>query len=109
MEEATLQAVEEVVDTAAASGVSPLAWCGIIAGVIALIYAIILACAVSRKDAGTDRMKEIAKAISDGAKAFLFSEYKILVVFVLVLGIIIGLVPGLGWTMAICFLAGAVF
>ena len=86
-----------------------LVWCGIGAGVIALIYAIILATIVSKKDAGTDRMKEIAKAISDGAKAFLFSEYKILIVFVIVLGIIIGIVPGLGWVMAVCFLAGAVF
>ena len=51
-----------------------LMWCGIGAGVIALIYAIILAVVVSKKDAGTDKMKEIASAIADGAKAFLFSE-----------------------------------
>lgn len=87
----------------------PLLWCGIGAGVFALIYALILAVTVSKKDAGTDRMKEIAKAISDGAKAFLFSEYKILVIFVAVLGLIIGFVPGLGWVTALCFLAGALF
>ncbi|MCF0142828.1 MAG: sodium-translocating pyrophosphatase [Parasporobacterium sp.] len=86
-----------------------LIWCGIAAGIIALIYAAILAAVVSKKDAGNDRMKEIAKAISDGAKAFLFSEYKILIIFVVVLGIIIAVVPGLGWVMAVCFLAGAVF
>jgi len=84
-----------------------LMWCGIGAGVIALIYAIVLALTVSKKDAGTDRMKEIAHAISSGAKAFLFSEYKILVVFVVVLGIILGL--AISWVTAICFLAGAVF
>ena len=83
-----------------------LMWCGIIAGVIALIYAVILALTVSRKDAGTDKMKEIAKNISDGAKAFLYSEYKILVIFVVVLGIIIGF--AIGWVTAICFLVGAV-
>ena len=52
-----------------------LMWCGIGAGIIALIYAVILAVTVSKKDAGTDRMKEIAHAIASGAKAFLFSEY----------------------------------
>ena len=53
-------------------------------GVIALIYAIILALRINKKDAGTERMKEIAASINEGAKAFLFSEYKILVVFVAV-------------------------
>lgn len=84
-----------------------LMWCGIGAGVIALIYAIVLALTVSKKDAGTDRMKEIANAIASGARAFLFSEYKILVVFVIVLGIVLGL--AISWVTAICFLAGAVF
>ena len=83
-----------------------LMWCGIIAGVIALIYAVILALTVSKKDAGTDKMKEIAKNISDGAKAFLYSEYKILVIFVVVLGLIIGF--AIGWVTAVCFLVGAV-
>ena len=88
---------------------SGLIWAGIGAGVLALIYAAILAAIVSKQNEGTDRMKEIAKAIAEGARAFLFSEYKILVIFVIVLGLIIGLVPGLGWVMAICFLVGAVF
>ena len=84
-----------------------LMWCGIGAGVIALIYAIILAVVVSKKDAGTDKMKEIASAIADGAKAFLFSEYKILVIFVVVLGLILGF--AISWVTALCFLIGAVF
>ena len=81
--------------------------CGIIAGVIALIYAAILAGMVSKSDAGNDKMQGIAKAIADGAKAFLFSEYKILIIFVVVLGIIIGL--AISWVTALCFLIGAVF
>ena len=86
---------------------SPLIWCGIGAGILALIYAAILAGIVSKQDQGTDRMKEIAKAISEGARAFLFSEYKILVIFVIVLGLIIGFL--IDWVTAICFLVGAVF
>jgi len=86
---------------------SPLIWCGIGAGVLALIYAAVLAGIVSKQDQGTDRMKEIAKAIAEGARAFLFAEYKILVIFVVVLGLIIGFL--IDWTTAICFLVGAVF
>ena len=83
-------------------------------GVIALIYAIILALRINKKDAGTERMKEIAASINEGAKAFLFSEYKILVVFVAVVFAVItvvGIVTGndtLNWKTALAFLCGAV-
>ncbi|MGN0477562.1 MAG: sodium-translocating pyrophosphatase [Ruminococcus sp.] len=83
-------------------------------GVIALIYAIILALRINKKDSGTERMKEIAASINEGAKAFLFSEYKILVVFVAVVFAVItivGIVTGndtLNWKTALAFLCGAV-
>ena len=77
-------------------------------GILALLFAMVLTARVSRADAGTDRMKEIAAAISDGARAFLLAEYKILVIFVTVLFVLIGL--GIGnWVTAICFVVGAVF
>ena len=59
-------------------------------GIVALLFAFYLASKVGKQDAGTDRMKEIAAAISDGAHAFLMSEYKILVIFVIVLFVLIG-------------------
>lgn len=59
--------------------------------VLALVFAFVKASSVSKQDAGTDRMKEIASAISEGARAFLFAEYKILVIFVAVLFVAIGL------------------
>ena len=63
---------------------------------------------VGRQDAGTDRMKEIAAFIHEGARAFLTAEYKILIVFVAVLFILIGV--GIGnWVTAVCFLVGALF
>lgn len=85
-----------------------------VGGVIALIYAVILALKISKKDSGTERMKEIASSINEGAKAFLFSEYKILIVFVAVIFAIItavGIVTGndtLNWKTALAFLCGAV-
>ena len=76
--------------------------------VVALLFAFYKIAFVSKQDAGTERMKEIAAAINDGAKAFLFAEYKILAIFVAVLFIAIGL--GLGsWITALCFLFGALF
>ncbi len=78
------------------------------AGVLALLFAFFLTQKVGRQEAGTDRMKEIAQAIEEGARAFLTAEYKILVVFVAVLFVLIGL--GIGnWLTAICFIVGAVF
>ncbi len=77
-------------------------------GILALIFAAYLAAKVSRQEEGTDKMKEIAGAISDGAKAFLTAEYKILVIFVAILFLLIGF--GIGnWITAICFVVGAVF
>ena len=79
-----------------------------VAAVVALLFAAYLAAKVSRQDAGTERMKEIAGAIADGARAFLTAEYKILIVFVVVLFVLIGLGVG-NWVTAVCFVVGALF
>ena len=78
-------------------------------GAIALLFAVISAFSISKKDAGNDKMKEISDAISSGAKAFLFSEYKVLVFFVAILFLLIGLLLPNGWITAVCFLIGALF
>lgn len=76
--------------------------------VLALLFAFYKIAYVGKQDAGNDRMKEIAGSINEGARAFLFAEYKILVVFIAVLFVAIGL--GLGnWITAVCFLCGAMF
>ena len=43
-------------------------------GVLALLFAASLSAKVSKQDAGTDRMKEIAAFIHEGAQAFLIAE-----------------------------------
>ena len=76
--------------------------------VIALLFAAYLASKVNKQAPGNDRMKEIAGSISEGARAFLMAEYKILIVFVAVLFILIGV--GIGnWVTAVCFIFGAGF
>jgi len=71
-----------------------------------------LASKISRQDPGNDRMKEIAKAIQDGAMAFLNREYRTLVIFVVALAAVI-VVAGfvspetMQWQTAIAFVSGA--
>lgn len=85
---------------------SKLMYASAVVGAIALIYAALLALRVIKQDEGTKKMKQIAGSISDGAKAFLFSEYKILIIFVAVLFFAIGF--GLkSWLTAVCFLGGS--
>ncbi len=80
-------------------------WLAPICAVIALLFACYKASVVSRAPAGNDTMQNIASAISEGARAFLFSEYKVLAVFIVVLFILIGLF--INWGTAICFVIGA--
>ena len=79
-----------------------------VVSVLALLFAGYLAVKVAKQEEGTEKMKEIASAISEGARAFLTAEYTILIVFVNVLFLLIGF--GIGnWVTAICFVVGALF
>ena len=80
-------------------------WLAPICAVIALLFACYKASVVSKAPAGNETMQNIASAISEGARAFLFSEYKVLAVFIVVLFILIGLF--INWGTAICFVIGA--
>ena len=76
--------------------------------VVALLFAAYLAGKVNKQAPGNERMVEIATSISDGARAFLTAEYKILIIFVAVLFVLIGV--GIGnWITAVCFIIGAGF
>ena len=91
-----------------------LTYLSAVGGIVALIYAIILAVRINKMDSGTKRMKEIAQSINEGAKAFLFSEYKILVIFVATVFIVIsvcGIITKsdvLNYRTALAFLIGAI-
>lgn len=79
-----------------------------IVGLLGLLFAVILRQQVVKEDPGTDKMREIADAIAEGANAFLASEYRILVVFVAVLFVVIGFGTR-NWVTAGCFLVGSGF
>ena len=84
-----------------------LIWAAPVLAILALAFAAAKTSMVSKAEAGTDRMKEIAGSISEGAHAFLFAEYRILVIFVAVLFLLIGFF--ISWKTALCFLVGAAF
>ncbi|MEJ2104653.1 MAG: sodium/proton-translocating pyrophosphatase, partial [Ignavibacteriaceae bacterium] len=58
-------------------------------GVLALLFTFFKSAWINHKDPGTDKMKMIASHISEGAMAFLKSEYKILSVFVICVAILL--------------------
>lgn len=85
-----------------------------LAGILALLFAVLFTNKVKKVDPGNDRMQEIAAAIHDGAMAFLNRQYRTLIIFAICLALIIfivGLVTtgenSLKPTTAITFLIGA--
>src|SRR3989344_2809416 len=81
----------------------------IISSVVAIVYVLLLARSILKKSAGSARMQEIAKAIEDGAGAYLNKQYRTIGWIALILFLIIGFSQKLGWIMAWGFLVGAVF
>ena len=79
-----------------------------LAGILALLFALAMANLVRKEGDGTDKMKEIASAIREGASAFLLSEYRVLIIFVVVLFFVLGFALH-NWLEACCFLVGAAF
>lgn len=81
------------------------------AGVVALAYAYIRAQWVTKQDAGTDTMKEIAENIAEGARAFLRREYRVLALFVIAVAILLGGVNATqessSWLISVSFVVGA--
>jgi K(+)-stimulated pyrophosphate-energized sodium pump len=77
----------------------------LIISVLALVFAVFKARFIIRQEEGTDRMKKIALAISDGAMAFLKREYTVLFVFVIVVASLIAIFIQI--ESAFAFIAGA--
>ena len=82
--------------------VAPIAAC------IGLIVAFILASWISKQEQGTDRMKEIAGYIHEGAMAFLKREYRTMIIVIVVLFLAIGFLLH-NWIEACLYVIGALF
>jgi len=74
---------------------------------IALIYGAILVKRTIKEEEGSDKLKQIGKAVSDGAMAYLAKQFKVVIPFMLVLAVVIALTLGVG--MAATFVLGGTF
>ena len=61
---------------------------------------------VLKQDPGSDKMNGISQKIQQGAKAFLMSEYKLLIIFMAVVAIVMAI--ALSWVTALAFITGGV-
>lgn len=77
------------------------------AALLSIIYGLVLISIVLKKPEGNKKMVDIAKAIQDGAKAFLNRQYSAVAVVAVVLFVV--LLYAIGWKVALGFLVGAVF
>ena len=59
-------------------------------GVLAILFALALTRRVLKEDQGTDTMREIGRAIQEGASAFLGREYRTLAIFVVIVAVVLG-------------------
>ncbi len=80
----------------------------VLSGVLGLAVAAFMAYYVIKQPQGSERIMEIAAAIKEGALAFLGREYRVLAIFVVAATIILGVVPNLGWWVALAFVFGAI-
>jgi len=78
----------------------------IISSLVAIVYGLLLAKSILKKNAGDAKMQSIAEAIKEGAKAYLNRQYKTIGVIAVILFFILWF--GLGFNSAIGFILGAV-
>ncbi len=76
-------------------------WLIVAAGLLAVVYGIVTAVSVMNADAGTDRMKQIAAAVQEGAGAYLNRQYRTIalagIVILIILGVTLGLYTAIGF------------
>ena len=82
-------------------------------GIIGLVYMFVLRSWVVKQDTGTEKMSKLASYVKEGAMAFLNAEYRILAVFVVIAGILLGIISSVvettHWFIVVAFVIGAVF
>jgi K(+)-stimulated pyrophosphate-energized sodium pump len=79
----------------------------LICAAVAIAYGIVLTVWLLRQPAGNERMQEIARAVQEGAAAYLKRQYMTIALVSIVPFLLLGFYNKLGWGTAIGFLVGA--
>ncbi len=82
------------------------AWLAPICALIGMVVAAYLGTWVLKQDPGSEKMNSISVKIQQGAQAFLMSEYKLLIIFVVVVAIVMAVFLNI-WT-AVAFVTGGI-
>ncbi len=77
--------------------------------VVAIVYGMLLGRWILSQPTGTDRMREIALAIQQGAAAYLKKQYSVIGIVGIILFLAMGFIPAIGWPTALAFAIGALF
>ena len=84
-----------------------IAWFAVAAGIFAALYGYLETQTIMKASAGTDRMKEIAAAIQEGARAYLNRQYR--TIAIVGVGVVIVLAIAFqNWEIPVGFIIGAV-
>src|SRR5438105_5740093 len=82
------------------------AWFGVVGGLAAVAFAVVLIFVVLRQPTGNDQMRQIAGAIQEGANAYLNRQYTVIAIIGVIIAVIIGI--SINWTTAGLYIVGAV-
>ena len=72
----------------------------LVCALLAIVYGVWQSSRILRLPDGNERMREIAGAVREGAVAYLWRQYKTIAMVGVVLFLVIGFVPALGWPTA---------
>jgi K(+)-stimulated pyrophosphate-energized sodium pump len=86
---------------------------GLVAGIVAIIYAAALIGRINKLPTGDEKMKSIASAIQEGAMAYLKRQYRTVAVVAIIVAVVLLIpgffnVPGFGPWISVGFLLGGV-
>jgi len=76
-----------------------------ITGVLSLVVVALVSLWILRQDEGTERMKEIASFIQEGARAFMKREFRTIAYFIVILAILLYFI---GWQISVGFVVGSI-
>src|SRR5437899_4647416 len=82
------------------------AWFGVVGGLAAVAFAVVLIFLVLSKPAGNESMRQVASAIQEGAAAYLNRQYTVIAVIGVVIAVVIGFL--INWKTAGLYIVGAV-